>query len=141
MRAHVEVPVVASEHTTYRLAVRSPAIRAGSLGAGAARIRGFDGTGVQISDLVLAAPDSAGDWVRGATRLALTLPRRYPPGTPFMLFYEVYNLPANASYRTHLRVESAGGGGIWARVKGLFGSGGRKSTCAMKTSPHRTPMA
>jgi hypothetical protein len=126
VRTHVEVPVVASEHTVYRVAVRSPAIGAGSLETGGARLRDLGGRGLLLSDLVLAAPDSAGDWVRGATRLALTLPRRYPPGRPFTLFYEVYNLPADARYRTHLRVEAAGRGGALSRIRGLFGGGGPK---------------
>lgn len=125
VRAHVSIPVVASEHTVYRVGVRSPAIRAGALRSGGTRIRGFGGVGVELSDLVLAAPDSAGDWSRGETRLALTLPRRYPPGRPFTLFYEVYNLAEDTPYRTHLQVESANGGGLWSRIKGLFGSGAK----------------
>lgn len=124
VRTHVTLPVVPSEHTVYRVTVRSPAIGAGDVRSGGARIREFGGSSLQVSDLVLAAPDSAGDWVRGATRLSLTLPRRYPPGRAFTLFYEVYNLPADAVYRTHVRVESAAGGGAFSRIRGLFGGGG-----------------
>lgn len=126
VRTHVEVPVVPSEHTIYRVSVRSPAVSAGSVQSGGAVLRDFDGTGLEVSDLVLAEPDTAGDWTRGATRLMLTLPRRYPPGRPFTLFYEVYNLPTDARYRTHVRVEAAGGGGAFGRIKRLFGGGGPK---------------
>ncbi|MGD8277697.1 MAG: hypothetical protein PVH00_06710, partial [Gemmatimonadota bacterium] len=126
VRTHVEVPVVPSEHTVYRVAVRSPAIGAGSVESGGAVLRDLSGTELEVSDLVLAEPDSAGDWTRGATRLALTLPRRYPPGRPFTLFYEVYNLATAARYRTHVRVESAGGGGLFGGIKRLFGGGGPK---------------
>jgi GWxTD domain-containing protein len=123
VRTHVELPVIASENTIYRVAVRSPAIGSGSVRNGGAVLRDFGGAGLQVSDLVLAEPDSIGDWVRGAIRLTLTLPRRYPPGRPFTLFYEVYNLPTDARYRTHVRVESAGRG-AFGRIRALFGGGG-----------------
>jgi hypothetical protein len=126
VRAHVTLPVVPSEHTIYRVTVRNPPIVAGEVQSGGRRIRGFGGPSLQVSDLVLAAPDGTGDWVRGATKLALTLPRRYPPGRPFTLFYEVYNLARETPYRTHLRVESADGGGALSRIRGLFGGGGPK---------------
>jgi len=123
LRPHVVVPVVASEHTVFRVVVRSPIVGTGSVYAGATRIRELGGPGLLVSDLVLAEPDSTGDWVRGNRRLALTLPRRFRPGRPFRLFYEVYNLGAGAAYGTHLEVAPAQSGGLFGRLRSLLGFG------------------
>jgi hypothetical protein len=123
LRPHIVQPVIASEHTVYRVVVRSPIVNGGTVYSGGTRIRELGGPGLLISDLVLAEPDSAGDWIRGSLRLALTLPRTFQPGRPFQLFYEVYNLAADTPYRTQLRVDPIDRRGIFDRVKSLFGGG------------------
>jgi hypothetical protein len=123
LRPHVVQPVIASEHTVYRVVVRNPLVDGGTIYAGGTRIRDLGGQGLLISDLVLAEPDSAGDWVRGDLRLALTLPRTFRPDRPFQLFYEVYNLAEGARYRTRLLVDPIDRGGLLGRVRGLFGGG------------------
>jgi hypothetical protein len=123
LRPHVVQPVISSEHTVYRVVVRNPLVGAGTIYAGDTRIRDLGGQNLLISDLVLAEPDSTGDWIRGDLRLALTLPRTFRPGRPFQLFYEVYNLSAGAGYRTQLRVDPIDRGGLFNRVKRLFGGG------------------
>jgi len=123
LRLHVTLPVTPSEHTVYRVVAASPAIGSGSVETGARTLRDYSGLELQISDLVLATADSAGDWTRGDLRLALTLPRRFEPGRPFTLFYEIYNLDADSPYRTQIRVDPVDAGGAWNAVKRLFGSG------------------
>jgi hypothetical protein len=123
LRTHVTLPVAPSGNTVHRVVVENPLIDAGRLSGGGARLRDYGGTGVKVSDIVLASPDSAGDWSRGDARLSLTLPRRFQPGRPFTLFYEVYDLTPGARYRTRLTVEPTDRGGAWSRLKGLFGMG------------------
>jgi GWxTD domain-containing protein len=120
---HLTLPVSPSEHSVYRVVARSPAVGSGSVYAGTRTLRDYSGMQLQVSDLVLAQPDSAGDWVRGDLRLALTLPRRFQPGRPFRLFYEIYNLERDAPYRTQLKVDPVEGGGAAGAVKRLFGGG------------------
>ncbi len=123
LRAHVTLPVLPSDNTVYRVVARSPVVDAGSVFTGTTRLKDYTGAGLQVSDLVLASPDSAGDWERGDLKLAVTLPRRFQPGHPFTLFYEIYNLAADAPYRTHLTVDPVQGGGALGSVKRLFGGG------------------
>lgn len=124
VRAYATLPVVPSEHTVYRVVARSTPIGAGTLEAGATRLKDYTGSGLQISDLVLATPDSRGGWSRGDLTLDVTLPRQFQPDHPFTLFYEVYNLKADDPYRTHLRVESASRGGLFGGIKRLLGFDG-----------------
>ncbi|HSJ14275.1 MAG TPA: GWxTD domain-containing protein [Longimicrobiales bacterium] len=68
----------------------------------------FTGT-LAMSDVVLAAPDSAGAFQRGAVSLSLVPWAAYRGGA-FRVFYELYELTPGGSYTTELRVERAGGG-------------------------------
>jgi hypothetical protein len=74
-----------------------------------------------VSDIVLAHPDSVGDWRRGGATFALALPRVFERERPFTVYYEVYNLPADRSYSTRIVVEPAARRGF---LSGLFGGGG-----------------
>jgi hypothetical protein len=123
LRLHVTLPVVPSEHTVYRVVARSPVIGTGSVYAGSTRLRDYSSLDLQVSDLVLAAPDSTGEWTRRGVRLALTLPRLFQPARPFTLFYEIYNLERETPYRTQLRVDPVEGGGPIGGIRRLFGGG------------------
>lgn len=124
VRGFVTMPVVPSEHIVYRIVLRSMPISAGAVYSGGTRLKDYTGLELQLSDLVLAAPDSGGAWVRGDLRLDVTLPRRFEPDHPFTLFYEVYNLEADDPYRTHLTVDPVGRGGPFNAIKRLLGFGG-----------------
>jgi GWxTD domain-containing protein len=126
VRAHVTLPVVPSEHTTYRLVVGDAIGPRGGMESGGSRIRDFGGRRMVLSDVVLALPDSAGDWRRGDVRLELALPRHFGAERPFTVFYEVYNLPADAPYETRVVVTPFDRGGLLDRVRGLFGGGGSR---------------
>ena len=120
VRTHVTMPVVPSEHTTFRLVASDAVGNAGAVEEGSVRLRDYAGSRLQLSDVVLALPDSAGDWQRGPVELALLLPRSFGPDRPFTVFYEIYNLPADAAYVTEVTVTPAGGRGLLGRI---FGGG------------------
>ncbi len=124
LRAYVTMPVSPSDDNVYRVVVRSPAIGAGAVYAGSARLKDYTGLGLQISDLVLASPEAAGGWRRGDLRLDVTLPRRFEPARPFTLYYEIYNLAQDSPYRTRLTVDPVAGGGPIGALKRLLGFGG-----------------
>jgi hypothetical protein len=62
-----------------------------------------------MSDVVLAAPDSAGPFQRGGVSLSLVPWAAYQGGA-FRIFYELYELTPGGAYTTEVRVERAGGG-------------------------------
>jgi hypothetical protein len=123
LRLHVTLPVVPSEHTVYRLVAVDEVGGRGRVVSGGSVLRDYRGTDLMLSDVVLALPDSAGDWVRGDTRLALALPRSFAPERPFTVFYEVYHLRPDAPYSTRIVVEPVERTGLGGRIRGLFGGG------------------
>lgn len=77
----------------------------GNWGAGQFSVPEFwganDSTPFSVSSLVLARP-GAGDWVRGEEGLALNPLHIYRPGATVELYYEIYGLPADATYTTEI---------------------------------------
>ena len=57
-----------------------------------------------MSDVILAEPAS-GAWRRGSVDLAFVPPRQFEEGAAARLFYEVYNMPSGANYRTEITVK------------------------------------
>jgi hypothetical protein len=123
LRTHITFPVDPSGEVVHRVVVRDTAGEAGSAVRGTTVLRSYAGEGLRISDLVIGEPDSAGSWQRGDTRLTFALPRAFGPNRPFTVYYEVYGVTAEATYRTELRVEPVDGRGLLDRVRGLFGGG------------------
>ncbi|NJD10384.1 MAG: hypothetical protein FIB01_08040 [Gemmatimonadetes bacterium] len=123
LRTFVTLPVIPSEHTVYRVVVEDVVGGRGSVRAGGATMRDYSGTSLQVSDVVLARPDSVGDWRRGDVGLDLLLPRRFGPDRPVTIFYELYNLPADTPYGTEITVEPTDRGGLFDRGKGVIGLG------------------
>ncbi|HUF51106.1 MAG TPA: hypothetical protein VMN60_09750 [Longimicrobiales bacterium] len=123
LRTHLTLPVLPSEHTTYRIVVEDVASGRGRIEPGSAVVRDYLRPGPLVSDVVLAHHDSAGDWRRGGRSFALALPRRFAAERPFEVYYELYNLTAEQPYLTRITVERADGGGFGSRVRGLFGGG------------------
>ena len=78
---------------------------------------------LMMSDIVLAEPD-AGAWHRGDAHLALVPPRQFLEGEPLTLFYELYNLPDRARYRTEINLTPTEAAAGFSRLKKLFGAGG-----------------
>lgn len=120
VRTHVTMPVVPSEHTIFRLVAADAIGGAGGQDEGGVRLRDYSSNRLQLSDVVLAVPDSAGDWQRGQAALALVLPRSFGADRPFTVFYEVYNLPAETAYLTEVTVAPVGGRNLLQRI---FGGG------------------
>jgi hypothetical protein len=124
LRTSVSLPVQPSDDAVYRLVVGDSASGRGRLETGTSTIRDYAGTGLMVSDIVLAHPDSVGEWERGGATFALALPRQFEAERPFTVYYEVYNLPADGPYSTRIVVEPTENRGFFSRVAGLFGGGG-----------------
>jgi len=68
------------------------------------RVPGFSVDSLELSSIVLAVPGQGGNWRRGATQLTV-MPIGEFAGGDFRVFYEIYNLPEDAPYRTEITVE------------------------------------
>ena len=73
----------------------------GVTAGGELRIPDYSARGLLMSDLLFGL-DEDGPFVRGDAKLAIVPPRQFKQNEPFRLFYEIYNLPAGAKYRTTL---------------------------------------
>lgn len=118
VRSHLRLDVQPNPNARYRLTVVNPnAESTGRSYAGRFSVPDYGNPDqLMISDVVLSAPDTAGAWIRGNARLALVPPRFFPRSQPFTLFYEVYNLPEGAPYRTEILIEPVQGGGLLRRI-------------------------
>jgi hypothetical protein len=96
--------------------VQDSALGAGMTYGGTVALPDYSGDALMLSDIVLVAPDSAGSFQRGPHSMSL-VPTQVFPGGRFNVFYEVYNLPPGAAYRTELRIERVRRGVL----PGLFG--------------------
>jgi GWxTD domain-containing protein len=122
LRAHITMPVVPTQFAKYRLVVEDVVSGNGETTADDKKLKDYANTDrLLISDIVLAAPDSAGDWQRGAQHLALALPRTFEPSHPFTVFYEIYNLQKNEPFTTHIAVTPLGSA-AGRRIKDILGS-------------------
>ncbi|HEX2168524.1 MAG TPA: hypothetical protein VHG09_14915, partial [Longimicrobiales bacterium] len=124
LRTSLSLPVQPSDDAVYRLVVADPASGNGRLELGSSSIRDYAGSDLMVSDIVLAHPDSVGEWRRGDAAFALALPRRFEQERPFTVYYEIYNLPEDGPYSTRIVVEPEEDGGFLSRVGRLFGGGG-----------------
>jgi hypothetical protein len=76
----------------------------GQLYSGRTEIPDYGGRDLMLSDIALGQPGAQGGWRRGDATLAL-LPTGQFPASDFDVYYEIYNMPAGAAYRTELLVE------------------------------------
>jgi GWxTD domain-containing protein len=91
----------------------------GQIYGGPVVVPDYRGRRLMMSDVVLAVPDTTGSFQRGDVSLT-TVPWQSFERGAFRIFYELYNMPAGASYTTEVKVEGIGGG-ISGAVRGLFG--------------------
>lgn len=77
----------------------------GATAGGNLMIPDYSGSRLMISDLLFGS-DEDGPFVRGNARIAIVPPRQFKQNEPFRLFYEIYNLPAGARYKTTLTFET-----------------------------------
>lgn len=124
LRTNLTLQVLPSDDAVYRLVAADPASRRGRMETGSSAVRDYTQTDLMVSDIVLAHPDSIGDWLRGGTAFALALPREFARERPFTVYYELYNLAPDQAYNTRIVVERAERGGVLSRLRGLFGGGG-----------------
>lgn len=93
---------------------------AGQLYGGPSDLKNYTGEGLMLSDIILAESED-GAWQRGDARLGLVPPRQFEEKKPLKLFYEIYNLPPDASYRTEILMAPVEGATGFGRLKKLFG--------------------
>jgi hypothetical protein len=106
LRVQLAVRARPSPGAAYRVGVQQPGAGAGVTYGGTVSLPDYGGSELQLSDVVLADPDTLGSFIRGPHRLALA-PTQVFPGGRFRVFYEIYNLPAGESYSTEIRIERA----------------------------------
>jgi GWxTD domain-containing protein len=92
----------------------------GQLYGGNSEIKNFSGAGLMMSDIILAESEDGG-WKRGDAKLGLVPPRQFEEKKPLKLFYELYNLPANAPYRTEISMAPVEGVTGFGRIRKLLG--------------------
>jgi len=121
LRAIIELDAVRGGNYVHRVMLRSRGRElAGAVYGGPLEVRDFTGDTLMVSDLVLAEAAGTG-WSRGGTELGLVPPRQFRRGDTVTLFYELYNVPAGATYRTVIRAEPLQGVGLWGKLKRIFG--------------------
>lgn len=123
IRTSVTMSAQPSDDAVYRLVAADSGSGRGDLVTGQSTIRDYTDTGVMVSDIVLAHPDSVGDWHRGGESFALALPRDFARDRPFTIYYEVYNLTPEQTFSTRILVEPVASGGVLGTLRGLFGGG------------------
>ena len=121
IRADLSVAAEPSVSAFYRVAVRDGnAPERGQIYGGPITVRDLSRRRIQLSDLVLA--EEGGErWWRGGVGLALRPTHRFRVGEPLVLFYEIYDLPTGAPYRTEISVEPAGTGRMWSWLRRSLG--------------------
>lgn len=123
LRLHATLASAATQSAMHRVVVRDAhQPDKGQLYGGSVPINSYDTPKLTISDIVLAEPEP-GTWKRREAQLAFVPPRQFVEGEPVNLFYEIYNLPRGADYRTEISLEPAEGGAAtgFTRLKRLFG--------------------
>ncbi|MGQ0814543.1 MAG: hypothetical protein ACT4O1_08755 [Gemmatimonadota bacterium] len=126
LRLTIDMTVPHAESAVHRIILRDrikPGV--GQLYGGSAEIRNFSGGSLMMSDIVLAESED-GSWKRGDARLALVPPRQFEEKRPLKLFYELYNLPVTAAYRTEITMTPVEGVTGFGRIRKLFGGSSGK---------------
>lgn len=122
LRATMELELPPGTGYAHRVTVKAAAGGSGTAYAGPLVVPAFSGDTAMMSDVVMAEGAGKG-WRRGDVELALVPPRQFPEAAVVSLFYELYNVPAGALFRTRIRVAPVGGAGVGGAVKKLFGKG------------------
>lgn len=123
VRLHLDMTAAPSANALHRVVVHDPTNPSqGQLYGGALEIPGYETSRLSSSDIVIAERES-GSWHRGNAHLSLVPPRQFEEGSALTIFYELYNLPANAPYRTEIVLQPTDGGGLLRGVRKLFGGG------------------
>lgn len=121
IRAHLRVAAKPSVSTFYRLAGRDGnAPERGQIYGGPITVPDLSRRRIQLSDLVLAE-EGKGPWRRGGVGLALRPTHLFRVGERLVLYYEIYDLPTGAPYRTEIMVKPARSGSLWSFLGRFLG--------------------
>ncbi|HEX2167953.1 MAG TPA: hypothetical protein VHG09_12035 [Longimicrobiales bacterium] len=105
----------------YRIDVRDAADpRTGAIYGGEVKLPDYSGDTIMVSDVMLAEQSDSGRVIRGDSRLALAPTQVFRNGE-FRVYYEIYNMPADAPFSTELTIEPLTRGGLRDRIRQLFG--------------------
>jgi hypothetical protein len=121
LRMTIDMSIPHSKAGVHRIVLRdriNPGV--GQLYGGASELKNFAGSSLMLSDVVLAESED-GAWQRGDAKLGLVPPRQFEEKKPLKLFYEIYNLEANAPYRTEILMAPVEGSTGFGRIRKLFG--------------------
>ena len=119
LTGQVEVPVPAGDYR-YRLLIESRDGVTGAVASDTLTVAPLDGRGFALSDLVVGKTGGL-SWERWGDTVYVNPLDRFSAGGDAQLYYEVYGLPAGASYHTEIKVERKGGGSIFGAIRRLFG--------------------
>lgn len=120
LRAHLEVQVPPSPTTLQRVIVTDPSQPGiGQLYGGPFPIPDYSGSHLMLSDIALGQLETGRGWRRGDVTLALVPTNQFKGGN-FVLYYEIYNLPAGVHYTTEVVIDRLDRGAA-GRLRDLFG--------------------
>jgi hypothetical protein len=91
-----------------------------------------------LSDLVIAPAEAADRLTRGDVSLAVAAGRSYRSGETFNLYYELYNLPQDAQYRTRI-VLAPQASPLWRAIRQVTGR--EQDVVAIQFEERATPHA
>ena len=119
LTGQVEIPVPAGDYR-YRLLIESRDGLSGAVLSDTVAVAPLDGHAFAVSDLVLGKTGGL-SWAQHGDTVYVNPLDRFPGGGDAQLYYEVYGLPAGATYHTEIKVERTGGGSIFGAIRRLFG--------------------
>jgi len=119
LTGQVEIPVPAGDYR-YRLLIESRDGLSGAVLSDTMAVTPLDGHTFALSDLVLGKAGGL-SWPQHGDTVYVNPLDRFPGGGDAQLYYEVYGLPAGATYHTEIKVERKGGGSIFGAIRRLFG--------------------
>ncbi|HEX4562212.1 MAG TPA: hypothetical protein VH113_10315, partial [Gemmatimonadales bacterium] len=119
LTGQLEIPVPAGDYR-YRLLIESRDGVSGAVLSDTVAVAPLDGHTVALSDLVVGKTGGL-SWAQHGDTVYVNPLDRFPVGGDAQLYYEVYGLPAGATYHTEIKVQRKGGGSIFGAIRRLFG--------------------
>jgi GWxTD domain-containing protein len=119
LTGQMEIPVPAGDFR-YRLLIESRDGLSGAVLSDTVAVAPLDGHTVGLSDLVVGKTGGL-SWAQHGDTVYVNPLDRFPVGGDAQLYYEVYGLPAGATYHTEIKVQRKGGGSIFGAIRRLFG--------------------
>lgn len=121
LRTGIQMPARNAEDATVRVTLVNPDhADEGQILITNRSVPAWPDSGLSMSDLVVGEPGE-GTWTRGSIAISPLPGHQIPTDRPFRLFYEVYGLEPDHSYRTRITIAPGTEPDLLARLKSLFG--------------------